>query len=173
MGARVSIRTFGPTAASASAAVQSNEVVMTGSGAGVVNNFVFPVPFITVSNIIVQDLDGVGIEVDEPQSSLTTLGFSVTSYGNGRLVYIVTGTLGPLSGSGVQSNQVTLIGSGAGTVNNILFPIVFSTVSNIIVQDLNGVGIEVDEPQDSLTVTGFSVTAYGNGELVYIVTGTF
>ena len=88
MGARVSIKTFGPSAASSGVQVQSGEVTM----AAGVNNFVFPIPFVTVSNIVVQDLDGVGINVDEPQSSLTTLGFSVTAFGAGQLVYIVTGT---------------------------------------------------------------------------------
>jgi hypothetical protein len=76
---------------------------------------------------------------------------------------------GQLSGGSVQSGEVNMV-TGA---NAFLFPIPFTTVSNIIVQDLNGVGINIDEPQNSLSVTGFSVTAFGDGPLVYIVIGTF
>lgn len=78
-------------------------------------------------------------------------------------------TFGQLAGGSVQSGEVNMV-AGA---NAFLFPVVFTTVDNIIVQDLNGVGINVDEPQNSLSVTGFSVTAFGAGPLVYIVTGTF
>lgn len=80
---------------------------------------------------------------------------------------------GQLAGSSVQSQQVNMNGSEDGTNNNFLFPIAFTSVSNIIVQDLDGVGIDVEGAEDSLSVTGFSITAYGNGRLVYIVTGTF
>lgn len=165
MGARVSLKVFGQGSASGGSYVQSGEVTL----AVGVNNIVFALPFASVSDIIVQDLDGVGINVDEPESTLSVTGFSVTAFGVGQLTYIVTGVLASGTGKDVQSGQVTL----AVGANNIVFPNPFAFVDSVIVQDLNGVGINVDEPQATLTTTGFSVASFGVGPLVYIVTGTF
>lgn len=78
----------------------------------------------------------------------------------------------PAGAQVTQGETVEMVGDENGISNSYLFPVQFTTVSSIVVQDINGVGIDVDSAVNSLTVTGFSITAYGSGPLSYIATGT-